>query len=444
MPLSLWGLDDARKNFNSRVDKTGSAAWNTARGRKQKPDDDYLPPPARGSTSSSTSPYRPEKPSLKPVESFPPPPRKAAIEVTPPTRTTSAGSQYTDAKSRRPPAPPLPARQPSYQTETPPLPRRTTTAVPASNSVVRPSELLNRAPSLPAAIQRNENQDGVTNELAQKLAKMRTRSTSPSETLAPTTTTKPPPLPSKPKPPPSPIPTKPTPQPRTTPAPPRIPPLKPVQSKPQPSPLPYTASPLHKSILPKFEQPRPDATCASVGLDTFNRLFQQPLWELEQASLFILATLYPSDKDYTSNPKTIDGNIALIMRDMDGNAHAENSTVVVSSGGKNQFKWRSNLVFSTRNLTEIANWKRGDAWFIGEVRGVIVHELTHSWQWSCKGMPGGLTEGTSSSWKFTYFRDCGFCEIEGGVGAESLGEVNGGDDLGYRLCYYGLFSGLCG
>jgi hypothetical protein len=84
------------------------------------------------------------------------------------------------------------------------------------------------------------------------------------------------------------------------------------------------------------------------------------------------------------------------MRDMDGNAHAENSSVIISHGGKKEFKWRSNLVFSTRNLTEIANWNRGDTWFVEEIRGVMVHELTHSWQWSCKDTPGGLTEGIFS------------------------------------------------
>jgi len=84
------------------------------------------------------------------------------------------------------------------------------------------------------------------------------------------------------------------------------------------------------------------------------------------------------------------------MKDMDGNAHAENSTVIVSSGTKKQFKWRSNLVFSTRNLTSISKRGNTDQWFIDEVRGVIVHELTHSWQWSCNGTPPGLIEGTLS------------------------------------------------
>ena len=86
--------------------------------------------------------------------------------------------------------------------------------------------------------------------------------------------------------------------------------------------------------------------------------------------------------------------MSLIMRDMDGNAHAENSTVIVAVGGRKQFKWRSNLVFSTRNLTSISGRGNGDAWFIEEVRGVIVHELTHSWQWSCQNTPSGLIEGT--------------------------------------------------
>ena len=117
---------------------------------------------------------------------------------------------------------------------------------------------------------------------------------------------------------------------------------------------------------------------------------------MEQASLFILATLYPSDETYTFTPKFVEGPVSLLMRDMDGNAHAENSTTVVTSGRKKEYKWKSNLVFSTRNLTTIANYGRGDAWFVEEVRGVLVHELTHSWQWGCSDLPGGLLEGTQS------------------------------------------------
>jgi hypothetical protein len=82
----------------------------------------------------------------------------------------------------------------------------------------------------------------------------------------------------------------------------------------------------------------------------------------------------------------------LIMREMPGNAHAENSSVTISSGGRREIKWRSNLVFSVGNLTNVANGRRDGA-FVEEVRGVIVHELTHSWQWSCNETPFGLTEG---------------------------------------------------
>jgi Peptidase of plants and bacteria len=141
---------------------------------------------------------------------------------------------------------------------------------------------------------------------------------------------------------------------------------------------------------------------------------------MEQASLFILATLYPSDDKYTFTPKTIEGPISLILRDMDGNAHAENSSVTVTSGRKKEYQWRSNMVFSVRNFTTITNQGRGDLYFIEEVRGVMVHELTHSWQWSCSGMPGGLTEGTISNCNTFDSRNCGFCEIEIGIGTGSL------------------------
>jgi hypothetical protein len=113
---------------------------------------------------------------------------------------------------------------------------------------------------------------------------------------------------------------------------------------------------------------------------------------MEQASLIVLDTLYPSDSTYTFRPKTLDGPVSLIMREMPGNAHAENSSVTIGSGGRREIKWRSNLVFSVGNLTNVANGRRDGA-FVDEVRGVIVHELTHSWQWSCTDTPFGLTEG---------------------------------------------------
>ena len=118
--------------------------------------------------------------------------------------------------------------------------------------------------------------------------------------------------------------------------------------------------------------------------------------------------------------KLIEGPISLILRDMDGNAHAENSSVIVTSGRKKEYQWRSNMVFSVRNFTTITNEGRGDRYFIEEIRGVMVHELTHSWQWSCSGMPGGLTEGTTSNYNSFNFRNCGFCEIESRIGTGSL------------------------
>ena len=115
---------------------------------------------------------------------------------------------------------------------------------------------------------------------------------------------------------------------------------------------------------------------------------------MEQASLFILATLYPSDDNYIFTPKHVESPINLILQDMDGNAHAENSSVVITSGKKKEYKWRSNLVFSVRNFTKLTNGNhRDDVSFIEEIRGVMVHELTHSWQWSCQNTPSGLTEG---------------------------------------------------
>src|SRR5579859_562532 len=287
MPLSLWGIDEARKNFNKRVDDTGSAAWNTARGRKPKDENRDHTGPARR-TSASVSPNT----SSTPVRDLPPPPRKLSVQDLPPPPKTP-GNVYTEAKSRPPPPPPsIPSRQHSLPAAAPPLPRRSTSAVVSSSeeTLVRPSKVLNRIPSYPVSIQRNQTQDGVTNELAEKLAKMRTRSQSPgktldstlglsqpasvsSDTLFPHTTgpsklkstvspkslspvsTGTPPKPLSPKPgstnkppiPPAPVTaTKPGLPPRTTPAPPRIVPLKSSQSVPKPTALPYTPSLLHK------------------------------------------------------------------------------------------------------------------------------------------------------------------------------------------------------
>ena len=414
MPLSLWGLDEARKNFNDRVDKTGSAAWNTARGRKPKDDD---PAPVRRTSTFTTSSTAPA-----PVtRDYLPPPRKLSQQEMPPPPRTPTTVAYAEAKTKRPPPPPLPSRDASSSAAaTPPLPRRSTSSVVSSvdseRSSIRPSALLDRAPSFPATIKRNESQDGVTNELAEKLAKMRTRSISPGQRLTsdvrktssnpvtpklPSTETVPkldsrpvPPKPVSTKPPLPVNATKPSLPPRTTPAPPRIPALKPAPQSFKPIPLPYQAPSLHRAILPGFNYPTPEANCNSPGLDKFNRVFPRPLWEIEQASLFILATLYPSDSTYTFTPKSLEQPIQLVMRDMDGNAHAENSSVIITHGRNKEVKYRSNIVFSTRNLTDVG--KRDDAAFVEEVRGVIVHELTHSWQWDCENMPGGLTEGLSA------------------------------------------------
>src|SRR5271169_602825 len=140
MPLSLWGLDDARKNFNERLDNTGSAAWNAARGRKPRDDD---PRVRRTSTSTSNS-TTPASSAVK-SEILPPPRKLSQHEILPPPRTPTA-NQYTEAKSKRPPPPPLPSREGSLSVaDTPPLPpRSTSTAVsvePETHSV-RPSELL--------------------------------------------------------------------------------------------------------------------------------------------------------------------------------------------------------------------------------------------------------------------------------------------------------------
>ena len=156
------------------------------------------------------------------------------------------------------------------------------------------------------------------------------------------------------------------------------------------APPPFKPSPQHRDILPKFTYPAPEAGAKSVGVDTFNRLFHEPIVELQNASLFVLQTLYPSDAKHTYPTKTIEGTVPLIMRDMDGVAHTENSTSISTSNGNRTFHFNSKFVFSTRYLSDLT--KNGDLPFVAEVRGIMVHELTHTWQWSCNGTPGGLIE----------------------------------------------------
>src|SRR5579859_4505641 len=146
-------------------------------------------------------------------------------------------------------------------------------------------------------------------------------------------------------------------------------------------PLPYRPSPQHRGILPRFSYPAPEANAKSVGVDTFNRVFREPLVELQNASLFVLQTLYPSDGKHTFPTKTIEGTVPLIMRDMDGVAHTENSSSSSTSNGKKTFHFSSKFVFSSRYLSNLS--KNGDLPFVAEVRGIMVHELTHTWQWTC-------------------------------------------------------------
>ena len=435
MPLNLWGLDDARKTLNNRLDKTGSAAWKSIRG---KPVNDNDPnklnrpgPPRRASTTTTASSTSTATAGtlVPPVtRDFDPPPRKMSQDVqSSPPRSTSVSS-FSDAKNKRPP-PPLPSREPSITAA--PLPRRSTSSAISTesngSSTVRPSDMFTRAPSLTPGIKRNENQDGVTNELAERLAKMRMKHSqseeeatsvrslnvpgsispdpqgaagsakralppkpvvaSPTKTLSSNISPPPPMLNTKPT-----LTPRPNLPPRTTPIPPANSSLKPpAQSRKPPPPLPYKPSSLHQNILPEFIYPPTEAS-PCPGLQTFDRVFPRPIWEMEQASLFVLDTLYPSDGTYTFTPKVLEGPVSLIMRDMAGNAHAENSSVTISAGRKRQFKWRSNLVFSVGNLTNLTR-DRSDAEFVEELRGVMIHELTHSWQWSCKDTPSGLTEG---------------------------------------------------
>ena len=77
---------------------------------------------------------------------------------------------------------------------------------------------------------------------------------------------------------------------------------------------------------------------------------------------------------------------------MDGVAHAANSSSHIPPFTGQSFPnvtHHSDLVFSTRYLTGLEH--HSDPAF--EIRGVILHELTHTYQYSAENVPGGLTEG---------------------------------------------------
>jgi len=113
---------------------------------------------------------------------------------------------------------------------------------------------------------------------------------------------------------------------------------------------------------------------------------------------------------------------------MDGVAHAANSMSYVGSftgQGDRNVTHKSDFVFSTQYLGTL--YTHPDPLF--EIRGVIFHELTHSFQYSAENCPGGLTEGIAD-----------FVRLRGGFEAKHWREEPIGKkwDQGYETTAYFL------
>jgi len=118
------------------------------------------------------------------------------------------------------------------------------------------------------------------------------------------------------------------------------------------------------------------------------------------------------------------------MRDMDGVAHAANGmsyTGTMKGQAYPNVTHTSDFVFSTRYLAGLANRSDEDAEF--EIKGIMVHELTHTFQYSAKDNPGGLIEGIAD-----------FVRLRAGFGAKHWREAPEGKkwDQGYETTAYFL------
>lgn len=102
--------------------------------------------------------------------------------------------------------------------------------------------------------------------------------------------------------------------------------------------------------------------------------------QFENASDIVLSLLYPSDYLLAAAPAV--RSVTLHLREFDGVAHTCGSQL------DNDHK---ELHFSTQYIAGLS----GDAArILGEIQGVIVHELVHVWQHNGGGTcPGGVIEG---------------------------------------------------
>ena len=159
----------------------------------------------------------------------------------------------------------------------------------------------------------------------------------------------------------------------------KAPPAVPPKPGNQGGPINQPFMPSHEDILPRYELVPPDYN--SPGVAKFVKYVLQPEEELRQASLFVIQCLYPTLGRHKNVKK-----IRFILRDMEGVAYTSNQNMEVTyPDGRKESFWEAEFVFSTRYLNQIDERR-----FLAEVRGVIVHELTHAHQFSCPN--GGLVE----------------------------------------------------
>ncbi|KAJ3283281.1 hypothetical protein HDU79_009195 [Rhizoclosmatium sp. JEL0117] len=143
---------------------------------------------------------------------------------------------------------------------------------------------------------------------------------------------------------------------------------------------------LSKSFKNEFGWPNPTIRFESrvpldAALNPFTQLYPtiaDAITTFATLSQKVVTTLYATP---TQSPSHVQ-SIHLILREMDGVAHC--------TGPHTHKEIHLSLQYlqsflSTHSLQELRD----------EVEGVLVHELTHVWQNSCSGFPGGLLEGVA-------------------------------------------------
>ncbi|KAJ3064285.1 hypothetical protein HDU98_012283 [Podochytrium sp. JEL0797] len=105
---------------------------------------------------------------------------------------------------------------------------------------------------------------------------------------------------------------------------------------------------------------------------------------LGRLSGVVLGALYVTGrkKEEEGAPPTHLQSIRLVVREMDGVAHCTGS------------REDKEIHVSAEYLRTVEK-REGVEGLRKEVEGVLVHELTHVWQHSCEGFPGGLLEGVA-------------------------------------------------